>query len=87
MFRSALFLEDEIYKLLAEIPAATDVVEPDIYLVQLLEPEDVTVAQLGYDTAEEKPKLIKVWRAALHSRVGERQVNVDTVDAVQAKFP
>jgi hypothetical protein len=57
-FRGALLLEDEIHKLLTEVRAGTDVVGPDINLVQVLESEDVTAAQLGYDAAEEKAKFI-----------------------------
>src|SRR3712207_191857 len=86
-FRGALLPEDEIHKLLTEIRAGTDVVGPDIDLVQVLESEDVAVAKLGNDTAEEKAKFVQACPGALHRRVGERQVNVDTVDAVQAKFP
>ena len=80
-------LEDEIHELVTEIRAGTDVVRFDIDLIQVLESEDVTVEQLGYDAAEEKAEFIQACPGALHSRVGERQVNVDTVDAMQAKFP
>ena len=80
-------LEDEIHELVSEIRAGTDVVRFDIDLIQVLESEDVTVEQLGYDAAEEKAEFIQACPGALHSRVGERQVNVDTVDAMQAKFP
>ena len=78
--------EDEIHKLLTEIRAGTDVVGPDIDLVQVLESEDVATAQLGNDTAEEKAKFVQTCPGSPCGRVGERQVNVDAVDAVQAKF-
>ena len=83
----ALSLKDEIHELLTEIRACTYVVGPDIGLIQVLESEDVAVKQLRYDAAEEKAEFIQACPGALHSRVGERQVNVDTVDAMQAKFP
>src|SRR3712207_4128283 len=86
-FRGALLPEDETHKLLTEIRAGTDVVGPDIDLVQVLESEDVAVAKLGDDTAEEKAKFVQACPGSPCGRVGERQVNVDTVDAVQAKFP
>ena len=43
-FRAAFFLEDAIDEILTEIRAGTDILRPDIYLVQVLEPEDVAVA-------------------------------------------
>ena len=54
----ALFLEDEIHELLTEIRACTDVLGFDIDLIQVLESEDVTVEQLGYDAAEEKSEFV-----------------------------
>ena len=83
----ALSLKDEIHEPLTEIRAGTDVVGFDIDLIQVLKSEDVAVKQLRYDAAEEKAEFIQACPGALHGRVGERQVNVDTVDAMQAKFP
>ena len=83
----ALFLEDEVRELLTKVRAGMDVVGLDIDLIQVLEPEDVAVEQLGYDAAEEKAEFIQACPGAVRSRMGERQVNVNTVDAMQAKFP
>ena len=40
----ALSLKDEIHELLTEIRACTDVLRPDIDLVQVLESEDIAIA-------------------------------------------
>ena len=80
-------MEDAIHEILTEIRAGTDILGPDIDLVQILEPEYVAVAQLGYDAAEEEAKFIQACPSLLRRREGERQVDVDTVDAMQAKFP
>ena len=72
---------------MTKVRAGMDVVGLDIDLIQILEPEDVAVEQLGYDAAEEKAEFIQACPGAVRSRMGERQVNVNTVDAMQAKFP
>src|SRR5919205_208094 len=52
-FRAAFFMEDSIHEILTEIRAGTDVLAPDINLVQILEPEYVAVAQLGPTPADQ----------------------------------
>src|SRR4028119_1670242 len=45
----------------------------------------VAVEQRGRDAAEEKAKFIQACPGVLRGWVGERQVDVDTVDVMQAK--
>ena len=71
-FRGALLLKDDISKLSTEVRACTYIVGPDIDLVQVLESEDIAIAQLRYDAAEEKAKFIEVCSGVLRSRVGKR---------------
>ena len=71
-FCRALSLEDEIHELLPEIRGRTNVPGPDVDLVQVLEPQDVAVTQLGYDSAEEEAKVIQACSGTLRGWVGER---------------
>jgi hypothetical protein len=43
---------------LTEIRAGTNVSGPEIDLVQVLEPQDVAVTQLGYEAAEVEAKFV-----------------------------
>ena len=72
VFRTAHSLEDAIHEILTEIRACPNILGLDVDLVQVLEPEDVAVAQFGYDAAEEEAKFIQARPSVLHGQVGER---------------
>ena len=86
-----LLLEDEIHELCAEIRGGMDVLGSDLDLVWVLEPEHVPAGcptgGLGDDPAEEKTEISSPGPDARRCRMGERQVNVDAVYAVQAELP
>ena len=86
VFGGSLLLEDEVEEFLAEVRCGTHVFGFDVDLVQVLEAEDVAVARLEQDRAEREPEFAWSRPGVLHGGVGEGQVDVDTIDALQAEL-
>ena len=76
--------EDEIQKLPSEVRGGVDIVWFDLYVVQILEPENVAFTGFRDDAAEEEPQFFERVPGVACGRMREWQVYVDTVYAVEA---
>src|SRR5215218_1245030 len=83
----SVLLEDRLQKLPTEIRGGMNIVRFDFHVVQVLEPENIAFAGFRNDATEEEPQLSERISGVTRGRVGERQVYIDTIDAVQTQLP